>query len=66
MTARPRILIGLAWVGVVLSLGLLGAAVWFHLAFDPIIRIPFVVVAATGGLLIGLSCVGYINSGRIK
>lgn len=59
-----RILLALCWIGLVLSIGMLGAAVWFHFSMDAIIRIPFVVITAGAGLMLGVPCLSYLLTGK--
>ena len=59
-------LTGVAWVGVISSFFLIGAAVWFHHNLDPIIRIPFVLFCGGGGVMIGLGSLGYIVTARFQ
>lgn len=59
-------LLGVAWVGLAFSLYLIGAAVWYHFNFDPLLRIPFVLFCGGGGLVIGLSSIGYIITGKFS
>jgi hypothetical protein len=42
------------WVGMVLSLALIGLGVWCHFNMDAIVRIPFVFLPVGAGLMIGL------------
>lgn len=43
-----------AGLGLILGIGLLGLALWFHLQLDSILRIPFVLSCAALGLAMGL------------
>jgi hypothetical protein len=61
----PRWARGVAWIGVGASVLLLAAAVMFHLALDPIVRLPFVLLFGGGGFAIGLASVGYLVTGRV-
>ncbi len=54
-----------AWIGFAFSLVLIGGAAWFHFSTDPIIRIPFVLFLGGGGLMIGLTSLGYLITGKI-
>jgi TM2 domain-containing membrane protein YozV len=55
----------LCWIGLLLATALIGAAVWFHLHLDAIIRIPFVLGSAWLGLMIGFYCLfGLLRSRR--
>lgn len=54
----------LSWIGLVLALFLIGAAVWFHYHLDAVIRIPFVFIFGGGGVLLGFSCLIYILKGK--
>ena len=42
------------WIGVAVSLALIGFGVWCHFTMDAIVRIPFVFLPACAGLTIGL------------
>jgi hypothetical protein len=61
-----RAMRALCWAGLLLSIVLMAAAVWFHLHLDVIIRIPFVLFSAGGGLMLGLPCAYYLITGRIS
>lgn len=64
---RPRGLPrALAWLGVLLGAVLTGAGVAAHFLFDPIIGVPFVALLCGGGLLVGLTCAGYLATGRLQ
>lgn len=58
--AGRRVLPVLCGIGLVLSIGMLGAAVWFHFSMDDILRIPFVVITAGAGLMLGVPCLSYL------
>lgn len=64
-SAGRRTLRALCWVGLLLSIVLMAAAVWFHLHLDVIIRIPFVLFSAGGGLMLGLPCAYCLVTGKI-
>ncbi len=59
-----RILLALCWIGLVLSIGMVGAAVWFHFTMDDILRIPFVFITAGAGLMLGVPCLSYLLTGK--
>jgi hypothetical protein len=61
---RSGWMVGVAWAGVVFSVFLMGAAVWFHFTLDPIMRIPFVVLFGGAGVMIGLTSLGYVIRGN--
>lgn len=54
-----------SWVGLVLSLFLIYAAVWFHYNLEEIIRIPFVFIFGGGGVMLGLTSFIYLIKGQL-
>ena len=46
----------LCGIGLLAAAAFIGAGVWFHLNYDAIIRIPFVLGSFTLGILLGASC----------
>lgn len=64
--AGKRALRALCWVGLLLSIVLMAAAVWFHLHLDVIVRIPFVLFSAGGGLMLGVPCANYLVTGKSR
>jgi hypothetical protein len=56
----------LAWVGVIVGVLFLAAAVFFQLAMDPIISLPFVGFCGAAGLFFTLTAIGYLVTGRVQ
>ena len=48
------------WIGVAASLALISFGVWCHFTMDAIVRLPFVLLSVSAGLMIGFYCVEHL------
>jgi hypothetical protein len=54
----------LCWIGLMLSIALLGIGVWLFFYGEPIITTPFMMGALLGGIMLGAPCLGYLVTGK--
>jgi hypothetical protein len=64
--AARRIMRGLCWIGLAVSIVLLGTGVWLFFNAEPIIGGPMVAFTLIGAAFVGIPCLGYLKTGKLE